>query len=159
MKISKCLIFKVDKQKYAIKTKNVINVIENVKLIHHSVGETISRAMFNFKGISIPLLSLHDINGTARYLPKVADCILIAEVNFDGMRKIIGIDIDEIIEVSEIDDFMSYQFIQQNVKKANDFREAIVMHNNEPVIVLNTNKLWLKQMNHNEFQRIEVSIN
>jgi hypothetical protein len=70
------------------------------------------------------------------------------------MHEIVGISVDEIVEDSEIDDIMSYLYMPVNDKRPLYFREAIIIFNKEPVIILNTNDvLKPDQLN------VEVSIN
>lgn len=157
--MSKYLIFKANQQRFALKTQNVINVVENVRLIHRAIGETLTRTSFNFKGISIPFISFNDSIESSINKSNIAACVLIAEVKIYGTTEIIGISVDEITEVSEIDDIMSYPFITENDDKPFNMRDAILIHNNEPLIILNINKKWSGYLHKTDFLNKEVSVN
>jgi chemotaxis signal transduction protein len=159
MKLSKYLIFKVQQQKFAIKTKYVVNVVENVKLITHKVDNNIVNTSFNFNGINIPYVNFHDLLGTHKDHSLHAECVLIAEIIVDGIYEIIGISIDEITEVSEMDDIMSYPYIPYNNNKPFDFRDAIIVYNKEPVVIINTNRIWSKHAHQFNYKTPEMSIN
>jgi chemotaxis signal transduction protein len=159
MKISKCLIFKANQQKFAIKTKNVVNVVERVKLTHQKMGNTIAKSTFNFNGLTIPFINFHSMLGTNRYLNNMAECVLIVEINNNGYHEIVGLSVDEIIEVTELEDLMSYPYMPVLDKRPSDFREAIIKHRDESIVVLNTNKLWSKHMSHFEEVKTLVSVN
>lgn len=159
MKMSKYLVFKVNNQKYALQTRNVVNVIEHVKLIHQLDGEKKGMTVFNFKGISIQFLDFHQLVGAKRLDESVAEFILIAEVNLNGAHKIIGISIDEIIEVSEIEDIMNYPFNPIYNNRTCDIRESIVVYKGEPLTLLNTSRLRSEQSLQTRHEHTEVFVN
>ena len=49
MKLSKCLIFKIKDQRFAVKTQNVIDFIEKVYLVSNPDSEEMCHKAFSFK--------------------------------------------------------------------------------------------------------------
>jgi chemotaxis signal transduction protein len=149
MKISKFLIFKIDQQKFAIKTSSVINIVENAKLVHAGEESCSDYTSLSFRGMTLPLINMRELLGLSSSLIQINECVLVAEIKINNTLLIAGISIDEVLEVAEIDDFSAYPYIPFASSNKYDFREAIVVRNGEPVIIINANKINFKQIHEN----------
>jgi chemotaxis signal transduction protein len=158
MKKSKCLIFKVDQQKFAIKSNNIVNILEHVKLIKEPISQTSQWCSFSFRGINIPLINIRNIMGLEKLNDFISGCVLVVELKINNKLELAGISIDEIVEISELDDFMSYPYMPVSSSQKCDIREAIVLHNGESVIVINVNKLSANQIAEDSLQDQKIFI-
>lgn len=146
MKLSKCLIFKIKDQRFAVKTQNVIDFIEKVYLVSNPDSEEMCHKAFSFKNKNIPFIDFHHLLGIREEQEETATNVLILDLNINNRNKLLGISVDEILEISELDDFLSYPYMPLVNNRPFDFREAIIIHNNQPVIILNTHKVWANQI-------------
>jgi len=144
MKLSKCLIFKIKDQRFAVKTQNVIDFIEKVYLVSNPDAE--NPKIFSYKNKHIPFIDFHYLLGVREEQEETASNVLVLNLNINNRNKLLGISVDEILEISELDDFLSYPYMPLINNRPFDFREAIIIHNNQPVIILNTHKVWAKQI-------------
>ena len=158
MKLSKCLIFRINNQKFAIKTSSVLNIIENARMINVEAVQEFYKNAIIFRGMSLPLVDMREILGMNPSTAKINECVLIAEVKVNEKLQIIGIAIDEVVEVAEIDDFMAYPYMPISAGNSCDFREAVVLRKQEPVIIINAGKLNYKYLSQNRFSSIKVPI-
>ena len=140
MKLAKCLIFKVDKQCFAIRAKMVCDVIEKPQLINKASIQSFESAVFSFKGMLIPLLDIRKILGLSIESESLNQSVLIVEFKINGYSELVGIPADEVIEVKELDDLLSYPYCSVSDEKQSNLRETILIQNGTPVIMLNTGK-------------------
>lgn len=141
MKASKFLIFKVNAQRFALKTSNVINIIEIPKIILREDNNGFSRKVFHFRGMNIPVIYLRSVLNIPSVDECDNNCVLITEVKINDCYQILGIVIDEVIEIAEIDDFLSYPFLSLSSIQNKDMKESIILRNDKPVIIINPNSL------------------
>ncbi len=149
MKISKFLVFKIEQQKFAIKTSTVINIVEHAKLVHADINSSSEYDSLSFRGMTLPLINMRELLGLRSLPSQINECVLVAEIKVNNTLLIAGISIDEVLEVAEIDDFSAYPYIPFASTHKNDFREAIIVRNGEPVIIINANKMNFKQIHEN----------
>jgi len=138
MKLSKYLVFKIKDYLFAIKTREIINILEKVRI--YSKDEAKKDYFFVYKGMNIPYIDLYKILGCEIECNKPVPFILIIDIKINNKNELIGIPIDEVVEITEIDDFMSYPFMQHT--KVFSIKEAIVNYKNSPLIIINTDKMW-----------------
>jgi chemotaxis signal transduction protein len=141
MKLSKFLIFRVNDQKFAVKANQVINVIEHtISGIEKQLDK--NYFSFNFRGMDIPLLFIHKLMDDPLSNPSI---IILLELQINKNYQLIGISADEIIEITTLDDILSYPLVfNNNSADSNNFGEEIIIHNNEPIIVLKIDYYLLK---------------
>lgn len=146
MKLSKCLIFKVNNQKFAIRTNMVLNIVEKPKVIDTSSLSSHNRVMFSFRGVLIPLLNLKKVLCIQTNSININNCnsVLIVELKNNNKLELVGIAIDEIIEISEIDDILTYPYCSLSTEQKTNLRETVIIQKGEPIIVLNTNRYLLE---------------
>ena len=158
MKTSKCLIFKADQQKFAIKTTNVVNILEKVRLVEVPIYGSLNTPIISFRGLNIPLINIREIMGMKSNDSFKNNCVLVVELKINSVLELVGISIDEIIEICELDDFMSYPYMPVSNSEKCEMREAIVLHNGEPVIVINANKISCIQHSENKVNHPQLFI-
>ncbi len=141
MKLAKCLIFKINQQKFAIRTSLVYNIVEKPRLVSTLPLKPYEKAMFSFRGMIIPLLDIRRILGLSLDSENNNPCVLIVELKINGYPELVGISIDEVIEVTEIDDILSYPYCSVSLGKQCNLRETILIRNGEPVVMLNTSRI------------------
>lgn len=146
MKLSKCLIFKINEQKFAIKTSCVLNILEKARMVETESAQDYFKSAIVFRGMTLPLVDMREILGMKPSASHLNECVLIAEVKINDKLQIIGISIDEVVEVAEIDDLMAYPYMPVSNGHFCDFREAVVLRKGEPVIVINAGKLHYKYL-------------
>lgn len=153
MRLSKFIIFRVKNQKFAIKTKQVINLLTHVRICETIDSQGNQKHFFKLNGIEVPFINFHQIVQPGDELKGTVPLALLIEVRYNNDNKdIIGISIDEIIEVTNIDDLITYPFMTPSTDRKFDFKESIIMFQNEPIIVLNTNTLGENQKKFNMLQ-------
>lgn len=148
MKLTKCLIFRINDQKFAIKTSSVLNIIEKARMVDVESGSDFYKSAIVFRGMTLPLLDMREILGMQSSEKQINECVLIAEVKLNEKLQIIGVAIDEVVEVAEIDDFMAYPYMPVVSGQNCDFREAVILRKGEPVIIINAGKLHYKYLAH-----------
>jgi chemotaxis signal transduction protein len=153
MKLAKCLIFKVDNQFFAIRTKMVFNIIEKPKMVSKESNQSFENAMFSFRGMLIPLLDIRKILGLAKESECPNKFVLIVELKINGYPELVGIPIDEVTEVKELDDLLSYPYCSVTHEQQSNLRETIIMHNDIPVIMLNTGKNFSERVLQYEMEQ------
>jgi purine-binding chemotaxis protein CheW len=146
MKLAKCLIFKINKQKFAIRTHEVFNIVEKPKLVNIASGNSFEKAIFSFRGMSIPLLNIRKTLGLSRDPKNQNKCILVIEMNLKGYPELVGISIDEVVEIAEIEDLLSYPYCSVSLVSQNDIRETIIIRDEESIVMLNPNNLFSKKV-------------
>ncbi len=151
MKLSKCLIFRINEQKFAIKTSYVLNIIEKARMVEVDSSQEFYKTSIVFRGMNLPLVDMREILGMKPSVSKINDCVLIAEVKVNEKLQIIGIAIDEVVEVAEIDDIMAYPYMPVSTGNTCDFREAVILRKQEPVIIINAGKLHYKYLAQNNY--------
>lgn len=160
MKASKCLIFKVNDQKFAIKTSCVLNIIEKARMVNEQAVNGFHKPAIAFRGMTLPLIDMREILGMQPSEEQINDCVLVVEVRMNDKLQIVGIAIDEVTEVTELDDFMAYPYMPLINGNTYDFREAVIVRNNEPVIIINGGKLHYKHIiQHSGGLKVPVSVN
>jgi len=141
MKLTKCLIFKINNQKFAIRTSMVFNIVEKPRLIKAEYLKPYEKAKFSFRGMIIPLLDFRKILGLSSDKEIQSQSILIVELKINGYPELVGISIDEVIEVSDVDDILSYPYCSVTVGKECTLRETIIIKHGEPIIMIDTSKI------------------
>jgi chemotaxis signal transduction protein len=141
MKLSKYLIFKIEKQKFAIKIHRVLNILEMARLIEGSLSKPYQKGIISFKGAMIPLIDLREIIGMPPSRKPLNECVLVLELKINGKMELAGMAIDEISEISEIDDLMLYPYNGIYNNPVNQVCEGLVIMNNEPLIMINSDKI------------------
>jgi chemotaxis signal transduction protein len=161
MKLFKFLVFKIDQQKLAIRTSMVFNIIERAKIVDIPFHKPYIQAMFSFRGMYIPLLNIKKILGLSSEPEYINKCVLIVEVNINECVELVGIPIDEVIEVAEIDDLFTYKYHPVLMGQNCNLNESIVLHDGEPVIILNTSHVSRSRLfaNREMLRPINISIN
>lgn len=160
MKASKCLIFKVNEQKFAIKTSCVLNIIEKARMTELPESNNQNGMAIVFRGMTLPLIDMRDILGMVSSKQPINECVLVVEVRLNDKLQIVGISIDEVVEVTELDDFMAYPYMPLVSGSVYDFREAVIVRDNEPVIIINGGKLHYKHILQNHYStKAMVSVN
>ncbi len=141
MRLSKFLIFRVKNQKFAIKTKQVINLLTRVRIIEKTDNQGNQRHCFILNGIEVPFIYFHQLVQPGDELNEMVPLVLLIEVKYNDNRDIIGISIDEVIEVTTIDDLITYPFMALSFERQFNFKESIIIYRGEPIIILNANTL------------------
>jgi purine-binding chemotaxis protein CheW len=139
MKLFKFLVFKINQQKIAIRTSMVYNIIEKAKIADIPFHKPYFKAMFSFRGMHIPLLDIKKIPGLSFEPEYLNKCVLIVEIKINECFELVGIPIDEVVEVTEIDDLFTYKYLPVLIGQNCDLNESVVLYNGEPVIILNVN--------------------
>ena len=146
MKFAKCLIFRINKQLFAIRTNTIFNIVEKPKLANSGPLKSYEKAMFSFRGMLIPLLDIKKLLGLSLVKGANEQSILVVELNINGYPELVGISIDEVIEVAEIDDLLTYPYCSVSSRERNSLRESILMRNGESIVMLNTSICFSKKI-------------
>lgn len=141
MKLTKYLVFKLNDQKFAIRSKSVLNIIENVKLLNTPVKCAYHAGIFCFNGLLLPLVDLHTLLNISQTNTPINRCVLIVELIINNRPEIVGLSTDEVVEITDFDDLLSYPCTPVYNSKIIELREAIILYKNEPVILINANKV------------------
>lgn len=162
MRTSKFLIFKIESQQFAIRTNVVLNIIEKAKItsqLECDYNKPYFKSAFSFRGMTIPIIDMREILGMKIEETKINNCILVVEILIDNIPDLAGISIDEITEIAEFDDFFAYPYIPIKKNNCGDLREGIIIRNNEPVIIINSNKIFASNLISNQTKPIEIFSN
>ncbi|MCX7987133.1 MAG: hypothetical protein N2662_09365 [Bacteroidales bacterium] len=139
MKMHKFLIFRVNGKKMGIRADQVVNILKNVSLAKENLK---NKFLFSTEiwGIEIPVVALHYLIDEGNKYLKYSNLLLV-ETKHEEDNAIIGITIDEITELTMLDDLLSYPFLQKCSPSKVMFKEMILNHKGEPLIILNTYQL------------------
>jgi chemotaxis signal transduction protein len=122
----------------------VFNIVEKIKLIDSANLKSYEKAMFSFRGMVLPLIDLKKLLGTSSD-NIINSSALIVELKINGYAELVGIPIDEVLEVTEIDDILSYPYCSIAKEKQGNLRETLLIKNEEPIIMLNTDKIFSEE--------------
>lgn len=119
----------------------VYNIVEKAKLVNVPSPKPYYKAMFSFRGMLIPLMDIRKILGLSTEPENLNNCVLIVEIKINESIELVGIPIDEVLEISEIDDLLTYNYHPFQIGQKCDLNESIVLCNGDPVVVINANKI------------------
>lgn len=155
MRHSKYLIFRVNEQKFAIKISKIINIIEKPHFAYATAQKHFHKETIEFKGAIIPIINLREVLTMNKDTKKQANCVLIAEIRVNKQNTLSGIAIDEVLEISSFNDFFAYPYNAIIDPNTCNLRESVHVLNGEPIIVLNTDKLF---SNHIEAENCKAPL-
>lgn len=135
------LVFKLHDQKFAISSQCVLNIIENVKLLNRSEESEYFVGIFCFNGMPIPLVDLYTLLDLPQLNKHKNKCVLIVELNFNNHSEIVGLSIDEVLEVTGFNDLHLYPCTPAYNFPKVDLRESVILFKNDAVVTINANRL------------------
>jgi chemotaxis signal transduction protein len=160
MRSSKFLVFRIDSQQFAVRTNMVLNIVEKAKIINHIIldgNKPFYNSALSFRGMVVPIINMHEILGMKKDSSEVNDSVLIVEVIIAKKPELAGILIRDIVEIAEFDDFFAYPYIKNN--SCADLREGIIIRNNQPVIVINSSKIFASNIYESKVEPMNIFAN
>jgi chemotaxis signal transduction protein len=162
MKSSKFLVFRIDSQQFAVRTNMVLNIVEKAKIINHIIldgNKPFYNSALSFRGMVVPIINMHEILGMKKDSSEVNDSVLIVEVIIAKKPELAGILIRDIVEIAEFDDFFAYPYIPIKNNSCADLREGIIIRNNQPVIVINSSKIFASNIYESKVEPMNIFAN
>jgi chemotaxis signal transduction protein len=161
MKHFKYLIFKANQQKFAVRTSIVFNLIENAKLLNNSSEIPYYKALFSFRGMIIPLLDMRKLLDLSFDSESMNSCVLIVELKINESFELVGVPIDEVLEIAENDEMIRFGN-PSILEKYSEISYSTSLNCGEIVPVINLNeiikkKFLFKQSVLNPFSRILIN--
>ncbi len=140
MKANKYLVFSIKGKKYGFKSSSVINIIKSVKIWkERKDGKYIE--WIEVYGMNLPVINLHQIEDGEENITLDKTNVIIVEISLIQQKIIAAVTMDSIVGICLVDDLLSYpfDFINSTIMK---YKEAILMHKGEPLVILNLSQLW-----------------
>ena len=162
MRTSKFLVFRIDSQRFSVRTNMVLNIVEKAKIINSPLADckrTFYNSVFSFRGMVLPIIDMREILGLKMESLTVNDSVLVVEVLIDKTPELAGILIHDVVEIAEFDDFFAYPFVPIKNNSCGDLREGIIIRNNEPVIVINSSKFFASSVIAQKIEPMTISSN
>jgi chemotaxis signal transduction protein len=162
MRTSKFLVFKINCQQFAVRTNTVLNIIDKKEITDFSVydyNKPYYKSAFSYKSNLVPIIDLRDILGMKNGITTTNESVLVVEIMINNSPELAGICIDEITEIADFDDFFAYPYIPIKQNSCSDLREGIIIRHNEPVIIINSSKIFASNIINNKAQAMEVFSN
>ena len=143
METAKYLIFKIDEQKYAIRTTNVVDIIENSKA--HTKG-TNQKCGVRFNGKAVPVIDLNISEGIIRNYTKQFNSILIVETKLGFTKELIGLGLDDILEVTTHETLLAFNFISSSEITSNNQKGQQISYKGEKVTLFSLDNSYIKKV-------------
>ena len=143
METAKYLIFKIDQQKYAIKTTNVIDIIENSNT--HTKGNS-QKSGVRFNGKAVPVIDLNISEGIIRNYTKQFNSILIVETKLGFTKELIGLGLDDILEVTTHETLLAFNFISSSEITSNNQKGQQISYKGEKVTLFSLDNSYIKKV-------------
>lgn len=96
------LCFRLEKELFAVNVVKVIEIIEVPKVSKIPKAPTYMSGVINVRGYMVPLVDTRVKLGMSETNFSVDTCVVVTEINANGQRLAVGILVDEVLEVLDI---------------------------------------------------------
>ena len=137
----KYLVFRISGQKFAIKYSQVIDISsvpQPVKVMHS--GQTQVDTYKTGINTNYQMVDLRTYLGINPQIAK-KNSVIVVNSEANGVKRNFGLLVDEVNGMFVLDSFTFYPYRTLISKNFKDVREAIAIIDNEPIVILNTNKI------------------
>lgn len=139
--ISQYLIFSLGKELFAVGTLRVREIIEYGNLTSVPMMPSFIRGVINLRGAVVPVIDLNARFGRARTEISRRTCIVILEVQSDEDTHVLGIVVDAVSAVRQIDSASIEPPPSFGTRIRADFIDGMAKINNNFVILLDLGKV------------------
>jgi len=143
METAKYLIFTIDHHKYAIKTTNVIDIIENSRT--YTKGNS-QKCGVRFNGKPVPVININKPECETRGENKQYNSILIIETKLGFSKDLIGLGLDSILEVTTHEALLAYNFISSSEIKLSSQKGQQITYKGEQLTLFSLDNAYIKQI-------------
>lgn len=134
--INKYLIFKISNESYALSTNYVMCINEMMKIVIVPKTPNYVKGMINYNGNPIMVIDSHILLGIKHTNYSTNSCILILDIPIDDTVVKIGIIVDEVNTVIDIED----DNIDYTNKIINKYINGIFNNNGDMIFLLSPSK-------------------
>jgi chemotaxis signal transduction protein len=137
----KYLVFRISGQKFAVKYSNVVEITsvrQPVKVMHS--GQSFIDTHKSGSNTNYQMVDLRSYLGINPQISK-KNSVIVVSSEANGIKRNFGLLVDEVNGMFELDSFTFYPYRTLISKSFKDIREAIAIINNEPIVILNPNKI------------------
>lgn len=146
------LSFHLDNEEFAIHVKNALNILEMCQITVIPQAPIYMKGVINFRGSVLPVVDLRIKLGMHAAEYSENTCIIVLELNFDETYLKIGIIIDEVQAVLEINDSQIQPPPRIGSKYQSDIFSGIAKLEDKFIMLIDVEKIFSME----EVIRLEV---
>jgi purine-binding chemotaxis protein CheW len=147
------LSFRIGNYFFAVNVSHIHNIIEYCKITKVPAMPDIVLGMINLRGIALPVINTHRILKISDCVIDKNTCIIVAEFKVDKELVMLGMLVDAVSEVLEIEDFQIKDPPKIGSKMKFDLIEGVFHNNQNFIMILNMDKMLHSQ----EVLNIEIN--
>ncbi len=138
----KYLVFRISGQKFAVKYSQVIDItsVPQPVKVYHSGQQQSEHNYFQSNKHNYQMVDLRSYLGINQEISKKSSLVIVSSEK-NGIKQNYGLMVNEVNGMFVMDSFSFYPYRTLVSKNFKDIREAIAIIDNEPIIILNPNKI------------------
>lgn len=136
------LTFELDSEVYAVEIGHVREVLDMTRITHVPNMPSFMRGVINLRGGVVPVIDLREKFHLTKVPDTVKTCIVILELELDGLACLIGAVADSVREVMHVDDLKLESPPRMGNRLKTEFIRGMINRDGEFIIVLDIMKVF-----------------
>ena len=136
------LSFKLDDETFAIHVKNVLNILEVVRITKVPKSPEYMAGVINLRGIVLPVIDTRLKFGMSAIEITPITCVIVLSINIDEEDLKIGVLVDAVQEVLEVEDSRIEEPPSIGAKYKSEFISGMIGVEDNFTMVLNIDKIF-----------------